>query len=128
MKQAHTSEKRASQPRAASASKAAVNETTNKGKKGPRSVSTDVVARGGTETKGKENRTIAVEVADGGAAAVLGVQDVLLTTEQLSIRIGFSVRKVRQYARTGRLPAVRLNKRDIRFHWPTVVRRLTGAQ
>lgn len=51
--------------------------------------------------------------------------DRLLTAAEIAPRLGFSVRKVWQYVRTGKLPHTRFNRRDIRFHWPTVVASLT---
>jgi|GEM_PF-5195793 len=53
--------------------------------------------------------------------------DGLLTVPELAKRLQFSTRKVREYARTGKFPVVRLNSRDLRFHWPTVIQRLAGA-
>jgi excisionase family DNA binding protein len=48
----------------------------------------------------------------------------LITTKQLAMRMRFSVRKVREWASRGKIPAVRLNKRDLRFHWPSVLEKL----
>lgn len=50
--------------------------------------------------------------------------DGLLTADQLATKLQFTVRKVRQWVSAGKLPVIRLNRRDLRFHWPTVLQRL----
>jgi excisionase family DNA binding protein len=50
-----------------------------------------------------------------------------MTVAEIAPRLGFGVRRVREYAAAGKIPAVRLNRRDLRFHWPTVIRTLAGA-
>ena len=48
------------------------------------------------------------------------------TAAQIGARLAVSARTVRRWAAAGRIPAVRLNRRDLRFHWPTVEQVLTG--
>lgn len=50
-----------------------------------------------------------------------------MTADEIASRLQLSVRRVRVYAASGKIPSIKLNKRDIRFHWPTVVARLTNA-
>lgn len=77
--------------------------------------------RSGNRSKAKgENQSADCQ----GGVGVGPVADRLITAEELAPRIGFSVRKVWEYSRQGKLPTVRLNRRDIRFHWPTVLRKL----
>jgi hypothetical protein len=49
---------------------------------------------------------------------------VMLTPRELAPRIGlagaWAWQTVLEWARLGRLPAVRLNERQVMFHWPTV--------
>lgn len=80
----------------------------------------------GTAAKVGGDWSKAVVPNTGSNTPVSGSEDRLLDVRELAVRVGFSVRKVRQYVRTGRIPVVRLNKRDMRFHWPTVVSRLAG--
>jgi len=54
-------------------------------------------------------------------------EDRLMTADEIASRLQLSVRRVRVYAASGKIPSIKLNKRDIRFHWPTVVARLTNA-
>jgi hypothetical protein len=51
----------------------------------------------------------------------------LITVPELAKKLGYSVRRVRKYAANGGLPVVRLNNRDMRFHWPTVLSHITHA-
>ena len=56
---------------------------------------------------------------------------VLIDAKELAERIGFlgkrGARTVREKAAAGILPCIRLGGRDIRFHWPTVIRALGVA-
>lgn len=51
----------------------------------------------------------------------------LITVSELAKKLGYSVRRVRKYAANGILPVVRLNNRDMRFYWPTVLSHITNA-
>lgn len=50
---------------------------------------------------------------------------ILLTPEELAERLHLSPKKgarsIREKVRNGTLPAIRINSRHIRFHWPTVI-------
>lgn len=45
----------------------------------------------------------------------------LLTTEELAARLKISAEWVLQQVRTGRIPAIKFNRRTFRFHWLTVL-------
>lgn len=51
----------------------------------------------------------------------------LITVSELAEKIGYSARQVRKYAALGKIPVVKLNNRDLRFHWPSVLAKLTNA-
>lgn len=48
----------------------------------------------------------------------------LLTAADVARRLRLTPRTVREMARCGKLPYLRLNRRDIRFSWDHVVARL----
>lgn len=75
----------------------------------------------------RPDRNQTIETGPQGNPILLGDQERFLTAVEIAPRLGFSVRRVREYAAAGKIPAVRLNRRDLRFHWPTVVRRLAGS-
>ena len=54
----------------------------------------------------------------------MGADEKLLTMEELSERLQYSVEWIRQQVRLGRIPAIRFNARAWRFHWPTVLKAL----
>jgi len=62
------------------------------------------------------------------SAPVESSGDELLTTEEIAKRLKFKARRVRDYVASGRIPAIRLNPRDLRFHWPTVIKHLHGLE
>jgi hypothetical protein len=84
--------------------------------------------RGGDRSKGSVVGDLSIQNHSGSTQSVPVLQgERLLTADELATRIGYSVRRVRKFASVGKLPAVRLNKRDFRFHWPTVIAKLTNA-
>ena len=48
-------------------------------------------------------------------------QDELLTPDQLARRLGVRPRTIREWARKGRVPAMRLSRKVVRFDWETVL-------
>jgi len=51
----------------------------------------------------------------------------LITVSELAKKLGYSIRRVRKYVAHGKIPVVKLNSRDMRFYWPTVLSHLTNA-
>jgi hypothetical protein len=53
----------------------------------------------------------------------------LLTSRELAEKMGLSPvhgpRTIGKMVKAGRIPAIRLNSRDLRFHWPSVLAKLT---
>ena len=45
----------------------------------------------------------------------------LLTIEELAERIQLTVETIREKVKAGTIPAIKLNSRTWRFHWPTVL-------
>ena len=45
----------------------------------------------------------------------------LLTIEELAERIQLKVETIREKVKAGIIPAIKLNSRTWRFHWPTVL-------
>ncbi len=52
------------------------------------------------------------------------VEQGLITAEQLADRLGISERRVRELARAGRIPEVRISERVRRFEWAEVLEAL----
>lgn len=56
----------------------------------------------------------------------------LITAEELAMRLNLSpthgARTIREKVRTGRLPAIRINSRSVRFHWPSVMAKLQSIR
>lgn len=74
-------------------------------------------ATGGSESEGM--------VEDYETAVLVG--SLLIDAAELAVRLGYNgqrgARTVREKAAAGEIPFVRLG-RDLRFHWPTVIRSL----
>jgi excisionase family DNA binding protein len=124
MKQAHNTKPKALQKAASGGRQSPVNEHHQKGtsRSGGSASATESINR--PQAKGNRAPASAVVASSASSPSVTVGEERLLTTGEVAGRLQFSVRKVREYVRTGKLPAVRLNRRDMRFHWPTVVTRL----
>jgi hypothetical protein len=58
----------------------------------------------------------------------MGAPEPLLTTEECAGLCKMRVREFLLAVQAGRIPAVRINSRVFRFHWPTVLAALTGKR
>jgi predicted DNA-binding transcriptional regulator AlpA len=94
--------------------------------KGTNSGSSPVRFGSGVTKKSTNNKTAPINNNTAGPEGKADVE-ALIRVPEMSKRLGFSQRKVREYASEGRIPSIKLNNRDIRFHWPTVIKKLTNA-
>ena len=52
----------------------------------------------------------------------------LLTVRQIATRLGVAPRTVQEWARCGRIPAMRISAKVIRFDWQAVVAAVRGVK